>query len=56
MGSSYPRLVPRFYDIAFYTFYFTGIAFRLFCMPNGLAVAHFNWSLAAAPACCGVKF
>jgi len=31
-----------FYGIALYAFYF--IAFRIFCEPGGLAVAHFGWS------------
>jgi potassium efflux system protein len=44
-GQFVPSIGAAFYDIAFYSFYF--IAFRLFCLPQGLAVAHFNWSLAA---------
>ena len=41
-GQWVPSIGAAFYDIAFYSFYF--IAFRLFCIRQGLAEAHFNWS------------
>ncbi len=41
-GQFVPAIGAAFYGIALYTFYF--IAFRVFCEPGGLAVAHFGWS------------
>jgi len=41
-GQFVPAIGAAFSGIALYAFYF--IAFRLFCEPDGLAVAHFGWS------------
>jgi potassium efflux system protein len=41
-GQFVPAIGAAFSGIALYTFYF--IAFRIFCEPDGLAVAHFGWS------------
>ena len=41
-GQFVPAIGAGFYGIALYAFYF--IAFRIFCEPGGLAVAHFGWS------------
>ncbi|MCP4769267.1 MAG: mechanosensitive ion channel [Gammaproteobacteria bacterium] len=42
-GQFVPSIGGAFYDIAVHTFCF--VAFRIFCEPRGLAVAHFHWSL-----------
>jgi potassium efflux system protein len=42
-GQFVPAIGAAFSGIALYAFYF--IAFRVFCEPDGLAVAHFDWSL-----------
>ena len=42
-GQFVPSIGAAFYDIALYTFCLA--AFRIFCEPRGLAVAHFHWSL-----------
>ena len=44
-GQFVPAIGAAFSGIALYTLYF--IAFRIFCEPVGLAVAHFGWSLSA---------
>ena len=41
-GQFVPAIGAAFSGIALYFFYF--VAFRIFCEPNGLAVAHFGWS------------
>ena len=41
-GQFVPAIGAAFYQIALYLFYF--IAFRIFCEPGGLAVAHFRWN------------
>jgi len=41
-GQFVPAIGAGFSGIALYAFYF--IAFRIFCEPGGLAVAHFGWS------------
>jgi len=42
-GQFVPSIGAAFYYIALHSFYF--VAFRIFCEPRGLAVAHFNWKL-----------
>jgi potassium efflux system protein len=42
-GQFVPAIGAAFYKIALYLFYF--VAFRIFCEPDGLAVAHFGWYL-----------
>ena len=42
-GQFVPSIGAAFYEIALYTFCLA--AFRIFCEPRGLAVAHFHWSL-----------
>ncbi|MCP4331557.1 MAG: mechanosensitive ion channel [Gammaproteobacteria bacterium] len=44
-GQFAPSIGTGFFQIALYTFYF--VAFRVFCEPRGLAVAHFHWSLSS---------
>ncbi|MCP4392272.1 MAG: mechanosensitive ion channel, partial [Gammaproteobacteria bacterium] len=41
-GQFVPAIGAAFSGIALYFFYF--VAFRIFCEPQGLAVAHFGWS------------
>ncbi len=41
-GQFVPAIGAAFSGIALYFFYF--VAFRIFCEPRGLAVAHFGWS------------
>lgn len=41
-GQFVPAIGAAFYSLALYHFYF--VAFRIFCEPRGLAVAHFKWS------------
>jgi potassium efflux system protein len=45
-GQFVPAIGAAFSGIALYFFYF--VAFRIFCEPQGLAVAHFGWSPAMA--------
>ncbi|MBT8436481.1 MAG: mechanosensitive ion channel [Gammaproteobacteria bacterium] len=45
-GQFVPAIGAAFTGIALYYFYF--VAFRIFCEPNGLAVAHFGWSAVTA--------
>ena len=45
-GQFVPAIGAAFTGIALYYFYF--VAFRIFCEPNGLAVAHFGWSALTA--------
>jgi len=44
-GQFVPSIGAAFYGIALHTFSF--VAFRIFCEPRGLAVAHFQWSLSS---------
>jgi potassium efflux system protein len=44
-GQFVPSIGAGFFQIALYTFYF--VAFRVFCEPRGLAVAHFHWGLSS---------
>ncbi len=41
-GQFVPAIGAAFAAIALYTYYF--LAFRIFCEPEGLAVAHFDWN------------
>ena len=41
-GQFVPAIGAAFSGIALYTYYF--VAFRIFCEPEGLAVAHFSWN------------
>ncbi len=45
-GQFVPSIGAALYDIALHSFCF--VAFRIFCEPGGLAVAHFNWKLVSA--------
>ncbi len=45
-GQFVPAIGAAFYAIALYLFYF--VAFRIFCEPGGLAVAHFGWGEATS--------
>jgi len=45
-GQFVPAIGAAFYNIALHTFYF--VAFRVFCEPYGLAVAHFHWRMSSA--------
>jgi len=45
-GQFVPAIGAGFSGIALYAFYF--IAFRVYCEPGGLAVAHFGWSESSA--------
>ena len=44
-GQFVPSVGTAFFEVALYTFCL--VAFRIFCEPRGLAVAHFNWGLAS---------